>query len=88
MWVSGRKRREIKNNGNPQSMLCQNVVELKILFLPKNKNMMFGLVFIRASTIGLYKPAGLIAGAKAINTSTLSFKAGCMLKVANACAVP
>jgi hypothetical protein len=57
-------------------MLCQNVVELRMLFRPKNKNIMLGLVFIRASTIGLDSPSGLMAGASAIKTSTFSFSAG------------
>lgn len=69
-------------------MLCQNVVEGRMLLRPKKRNMILGLVFINASTIGLCKPAGLIAGANAINTSTFLFNAGWMLSVANACAVP
>jgi hypothetical protein len=57
-------------------ILCQKVVELKMLFLPKNKYIRFGLAFIRASTTVLLNPEGLIAGARAIKTSIFSFNFG------------
>jgi hypothetical protein len=57
-------------------MLCQKVVELRILFRPKNKYIKLGLDFIRASTIVLLNPAGLMAGARAIKTSILSLSFG------------
>lgn len=69
-------------------ILCQKMVELKILFRPKNRYIRFGLAFIKPSTIELLSPAGLIAGASAIKTSTFSFSAGWILSVAKACAVP
>lgn len=41
-----------------------------------------------ASTIGAARPGGLMAGARAIKTLIFSFNSGCMLKAANAWAVP
>lgn len=57
-------------------ILCQKVVLERMLFLPKNKYIRFGLAFISASTTVLLNPAGLMAGAKAIKTSTLSLSFG------------
>lgn len=45
-------------------------------------------VFIRPSTIGAASPAGLRAGAKAINTSIFLFNWGWILRAAKAWAVP
>lgn len=44
--------------------------------------------FINPSTIGAARPAGLIAGASAMNTFTFWLSWGCMLSAAKACAVP
>ena len=42
----------------------------------------------RPSTKGAAKPLGLMAGAKAMKTLTLSFNCGCMLSAAKAWAEP
>lgn len=44
--------------------------------------------FMSPSTIGAERPGGLMAGAKAINTLTFSLRPGCILRAANAWAVP
>lgn len=44
--------------------------------------------FINQSTMGAARPAGLIAGARAMKTLTFSFSSGCILRAAKACAVP
>lgn len=59
-----------------QRILCQNVVELRILFLPKKRYIKFGLAFMRASAIPAYNPDGFMAGAKAMNTSICSLSFG------------
>lgn len=71
-----------------QRMLCQKVVEPRMLLRPKKRYIKFGLAFMSASAIDAYSPAGLIAGAKAINTSTFSLSLGWILRLANAWAVP
>jgi hypothetical protein len=65
-------------------MLCQKVVLLKIDFLPKNRYIRLGLDFIKASTTVLLRPAGLMAGARAMKTSIFSLSFGWILSVAKA----
>jgi len=60
------------------------MVEFNMLFLPKKRYIRSGLAFTIASTIELCKPEGLIAGARAIKTSTTSLRSGCMLSAAKA----
>ena len=59
-----------------------------MLLLPNARKITSGEALTRASTMPLDSPAGDIAGASAIKTSTLSLRVGCIDKVANACAVP
>lgn len=67
---------------------CHMVAELSKLRRPNKRNSTSGEVFIKESTIPVVRPGGDIAGARATNTSTLSFNVGWIERVANACAVP
>ena len=55
---------------------------------PKAKNITSGEALTRASTKPLLRPEGAIAGARAMKTSTLSLRSGCIASAAKACAVP
>ena len=70
------------------SIACHIVAALSMLLLPKSRKITSGDALIKASTIPLERPAGDMAGAKAIKTSTLSLRRGCIESVAKACAVP
>ena len=65
-------------------MACHMVAELRMLRRPNVRNNTSGDALIRASTTPLWRPAGDIAGARAMNTSTLSFRVGWIDKVAKA----
>lgn len=63
---------------------CHIVAELRMDRRPKRRKRTCGDALISASTIPLERPAGDIAGAKAMNTLTFSFNLGCIDNVANA----
>lgn len=67
---------------------CHIVVLLKIAFRPKARNKTSGDALINELTMPDARPGGAIAGARAMNTSTFSFKLGWIESVANAWAVP
>lgn len=77
-----------RTNMGGYRMDCHIVVELKIERRPNRRNKTCGDAFISESTTPFLKPAGDIAGARAMNTLTLSFSFGCIESVAKACAVP
>lgn len=60
------------------------VAELRMERRPNNKNRTEGDAVTSASTIPLDKPAGAIAGARAIKTLTWLLSLGWMAKLANA----
>lgn len=64
------------------------VAELSMDRRPKRRNSTCGEALTRASTMPLDKPAGDMAGARAIKTLTCSLSLGWMDKLAKACAVP
>lgn len=55
---------------------CHIVAELSILRRPKARNKTSGDAFTRASTTPFRRPAGDIAGARAMKTSTWSLSVG------------
>jgi hypothetical protein len=69
-------------------MACHMVAELSKLRRPNNRNRTSGEVFIKESTVPVVRPGGDMAGASAMNTSTLSLSVGWIERVAKACAVP
>lgn len=69
-------------------MDCHIVAELRMDRRPKRRNRTCGEALIRASTIPLERPAGDMAGAKAMKTLTCWFSLGWIARVAKACAVP
>ena len=64
------------------------VADVRIALRPNARNSTSGEALTNESTIPLFRPAGDIAGARAMNTSTLSLSVGWMESVAKACAVP
>ena len=78
----------MRTNSGGYSMACHMVAELSMLLRPKARKMTSGDALMRESTVLLLRPAGDMAGARAINTSTWSFKVGCIERAAKACAVP
>ena len=69
-------------------MDCHIVAEPSMLLLPKARKSNCGDALTSESTTLFRSPAGDIAGARAMKTSTLSLRVGCIDNVANACAVP
>lgn len=67
---------------------CHIVAELRMERRPKRRKRTCGEAFINESTIPFERPAGDIAGARAMNTLTFSLSFGCTARVAKACAVP
>ena len=55
---------------------CHMVAELRMLLRPKARKRTSGEAFINESTIPFRSPAGDIAGARAMKTSTLSLRVG------------
>lgn len=55
---------------------CHIVAELSKLRRPNKRNSTSGEVFMKESTNPVVRPGGDMAGASAINTSTLSFNVG------------
>ena len=74
--------RRVKMGG--YSMFCHIVADDKIDLRPKARKRRSGLVLTKASTIPLLRPAGDIAGAKAMKRLILSLRSGCMANVAKA----
>jgi hypothetical protein len=69
-------------------MACHIVAELSKLRRPNRRNNTSGDVFMKESTVLVVRPGGDMAGASAMNTSTLSLSIGWIERVAKACAVP
>lgn len=63
---------------------CHMVAELSMLRRPKAKKRTSGEALTKASTTPFRRPAGDMAGAKAMKTSTLSLRVGWMDSVAKA----
>ena len=66
----------IRTNIGGYRIDCHMTVELRMLLRPKARNITSGEALINASTTLLCKPAGDMAGARAMKTSTLSFSMG------------
>ncbi len=74
-----RKERDISINRTKiggYKIDCHIVAELSILRRPKARNKTSGEAFTKASTTPLRRPAGDMAGASAMKTSTWSFRVG------------
>ena len=65
-------------------MVCHMVAELRILRRPKARNSTSGDALTSESTTPFFSPAGDIAGARPMNTLTLSLSLGCVDRAANA----
>ena len=69
-------------------MDCHIVAELRMERRPKRRKRTCGEALTSASTMPFERPAGDMAGARAMKTLTWSFSLGCTAKVAKAWAVP
>lgn len=67
---------------------CHMVVLLRMALRPKARNRTSGDALMKELTMPDASPGGAMAGANAMKTSTLSFRLGCIDRVAKACAVP
>ncbi len=83
-----RARSRIRTNIGGYRIDCHIVAELRMLRRPKARKRTSGEALTSASTTPFCRPDGAIAGARPMNTLTLSFNFGWVDSEANAWAVP